>query len=52
MLNLSTIIRDPRVRAAFERAEKGQGGALTVPATPPKAPKPNPPAAAAALIPA
>jgi len=49
MLNLSQIIRDPRVRAAFERAEKGQGGALTVPAVPPKS---HPPAAAAALIPA
>jgi hypothetical protein len=36
LLSLSLLIRDPRVRAAFERAERDQGGALQIPAVQPR----------------
>ena len=35
-MRLSALIRDPRVRAAFERAERDQGGALVLPAPAPQ----------------
>lgn len=35
---LSDLISDPFVRDAFRRAERGQGGAMTVPAPSPSRP--------------
>ena len=47
---LSSIIRNPVLRAIFQRAERGQGGALMFPTKPAAGPRPRPPEAASAPL--
>jgi hypothetical protein len=48
--SLSSIIRNPALRAIFRRAERDQGGAMLLSAAPAAGPRPRPPEAASALL--